>query len=161
MAITQELIKHLYDYDQDNGGLRRKVSVSRNTKRGDVVGRVTSGKYHSTTIKGKEFQIHRLVWLWHYGDLPDFIDHKDGDPENNRIENLREATNSQNQYNKRMQKNNSSGYKNVYRKGDKWSVQFRIEKKLKYFGAFEDILDADYAARCLRKVFHGEFARDY
>ena len=85
MITDIEELNRLFKYDDISGGLIRKVSVSNNTKVGDFVGRATSGGYISTTIKGVEHQVHRIVYLIAKGRLPDFIDHKDGDTSNNRM----------------------------------------------------------------------------
>jgi len=151
----------LFKYDVINGGLIRKVSVSKNTKEGDRAGRETSGGYFSTTIKSKETQIHRIIYFMFNGFLPDFIDHKDGNPLNNKIDNLRGCTNSQNQYNKKIQKNNTSGYKNIYKKNNGWIVLFRVNKRLKSYGVYRNISDAIKTAETIRLSMHKEFARSF
>ena len=76
-----------------------------------------------------------------HGELPEFIDHIDGNSLNNRIENLREATNSQNCMNGKLRKTNKSGHKNVYwhKSAKKWSVEIKVFGKKKYFGLFDDL----------------------
>jgi len=65
-------------------------------------------KYH-------KIRAHHLVWVWATGAWPKGeIDHINGDRSDNRIENLREVTVSQNRTNKKIQSNNKSGFKWVH-----------------------------------------------
>ena len=70
--------------------------------------------YRQGSLKGKRYKEHRLIWLYHYGEWPkECIDHINGIRDDNRIENLREATNQQNQFNRKSEKDSSSQYKGV------------------------------------------------
>lgn len=65
-------------------------------------------------VCGKRFFTHQIVWLMFHDSLPDTtIDHKDRDCTNNKIENLRSATRSEQQVNKRLSSQNTSGYRGV------------------------------------------------
>jgi hypothetical protein len=92
-------------------------------------------------IKGKSynFLVHRLFFYWHYGYLPDQIDHIDTNRINNKIDNLREINDSNNQRNKqknniRLGKKTSSRHKNVSwdKRSNKWRARVKLNKK--YFG---------------------------
>ena len=88
------------------------------------------------------------------------IDHIDGNRLNNCIENLREATASQNGQNKKLSKNNTSGIKGVYfTKWNKWVAQLKINNKIIYLGSFDDIKLAEIAVKEARSKNHGVFAR--
>ena len=84
------------------------------------------------------------------------IDHIDGNPLNNCLDNLRVATNSQNQQNKTKMSNNKCGYKNVYLAGKKW----RIRINGKHYGSFATVEEANAVATAKRPELCGEFARD-
>ncbi|CAM0068555.1 HNH endonuclease [Vibrio phage K406] len=64
------------------------------------------------------FKLHRLIFLLEKGYLPKVVDHKDGDQNNNNIENLREGDHKKNSYNLRTPVNNTSGYKGVSKSKD-------------------------------------------
>src|SRR3990172_12864967 len=66
--------------------------------------------------KYKKVRAHHLIWCWQYGYWPKAeIDHVNGNRDDNRISNLREATAGQNRTNRATQTNNKSGFKSVYR----------------------------------------------
>lgn len=69
--------------------------------------------YYVGYIYGKMYQKHRVIWFMKYGYWADEIDHDDGVRHNNQISNLRDVTKSQNQKNKKLQINNTSGVMGV------------------------------------------------
>ena len=103
--------------------------------------------YHQIKIDGKIFLIHRLLYAkYHNIIIPDnlVIDHINRIKTDNRIENLRLVTKSQNNQNTSKQMNNTSGYKNIYWRKDnnKWIVRFQLNGKKIHYGWFENIEDA-------------------
>lgn len=81
---------------------------------GEVVGRVSSSGYLQLIIKGKFYQSSHLSWLYHKGKWPEMrLDHIDQNTLNDRIDNLREATNSQNAANRGLRADNTSGVRGV------------------------------------------------
>ena len=156
--ITQELIKELFDYR--DGELYWKVRNSSRTQIGDKAGTLHHTGYLQTRINGKIYKNHRMIFLYHHGYLSEFIDHIDGCRSNNRIENLREASLSQNQHNKKINKNNTSGVKGVCwnKQAKKWLVRLDVDGKQKYFGYYHDIEVAKFIAETMRHKYHKEFA---
>lgn len=124
-------------------------------------GTIDGNGYMQTGINGRYFKNHRIIFLMHHGYLPDLIDHIDGNKLNNKIENLREATESQNNYNKRLQKNNRSGVKGVHwvKRFKKWRVRIGFDGKDVHVGYFEKYEDAVSAATKTRSKLHKTFAR--
>jgi len=89
----------------------------------------------------------------------EIVDHKDGNPLNNRRDNLRLATKVDNQRNSRKPKNNTSGYKGVYKHAGRWVAMIRTNENKKHLGRFDTPEEA-YEAYCeAAKKYHGEFAR--
>jgi hypothetical protein len=98
-------------------------------------------------IEGKAFYSHRLAWLYVHGSWPaDQIDHVNRDRADNRIANLREATQSQNQQN-RLTKTSTGTVGVIWHARDaRWQVTIRANGARKHLGQFKD-LGAAVAAR--------------
>jgi hypothetical protein len=87
------------------------------------------------------------------------IDHRDGDPSNNRWANLRRATRSQNSANRRIPRNNPCGFKGVSRHRGKWDATICKKGRRHFLGSFLTPQAAHAAyVKAARKLF-GEFAR--
>ena len=116
-----------------------------------------------TWIGGKFYKVHRIIWEMHNGPIRCgyVIDHKDGDPWNNRLENLRECTQGENTLNQRLSKKNTSGVKGVHwdKQTGMWRASIKaygVEMKLGRYPLLEGAVAARVAAE---KELHGEFAR--
>ena len=102
--------------------------------------------------------MHRVL-LGAQGNV--YVDHIDGDGLNNRRNNLRLATNAQNQFNQRMRSDNKSGYRGVsFRKSDgTWTAQIKANGRRHYLGIYKTPEEA-HAAYCKASAeLHGEFGR--
>lgn len=113
--------------------------------------------YIQVKVGKKNYRAHRVIFAMHHGYMPKYIDHIDGNRLNNRIENLRPATNQQNQHNVGVCRRNKSGIKNVFFDRNKWKVYMRINKRMTHIGSFEDVELAELVAAEARNKFHGEF----
>lgn len=141
--LTQKIVKDLFDYT-DDGCLIRKTSESWNTNAGDVVGWPSHG-YLSVGIGMSQYFVHRIIWLWNKGYLPENeIDHIDRNRLNNRIENLREVNSMCNKRNTGLFKNNTSRVKGVvfYAKRNKWTAQISLNNRTRSLGRYSDFLEA-------------------
>lgn len=160
--ITQKRLHDLFEYRED-GNLIWKVSSNRKVKIGDVAGSWNNLGYKRTRIENKEYGVHRLIFLYHHGYLtPGMeIDHIDGNPGNNRIDNLREATRSQNMLNGKIPSNNTSGVKGVSwdKSNSKWRAVIRVKGKNTILGRYTTLEEAAEVVKEAREKYHGEYAR--
>jgi hypothetical protein len=155
--ITQATLKDLFDYK--DGELYWKKKICYKVVIGKSLGSKEFIGYKNCRIYGKNYRLHRLIFLYHHGYLPKEIDHIDGRKSNNKIENLREATKSQNMRNVKGIKS-SSKCKNVSwsEARKKWIVRVVVNGKLKNLGGFEDLELADLVAHEARIKHYGNFA---
>ncbi|HEB4103147.1 TPA: HNH endonuclease [Acinetobacter baumannii] len=110
---------------------------------GKQAGRKT-GDYREVGIKGKRYAEHRIIYFMFTGEEPDYVDHRDGDTNNNRFNNLRAATNSTNQANAKMRHDNASGVKGVswHKAKGKWRATITHNGKSKHLGLFDSLDEA-------------------
>lgn len=157
--LTQDLLHELFEYR--DGDLIRKVSPQHNAPVGSVAGTVRRDGYRDIRINAKSYLTHRLIFLMHHGYLPQFIDHIDNNRSNNRIENLRPATNGENSWNQAITSLNTSGFKGVSwdKKAQRWRVQVGNDSKKHWGGYYNTAEEANEAAMKLREKLHGEFVR--
>jgi len=155
--ITQSKMLELFNYK--DGVLYNKINRKK-ARVGEVSGTVSDKGYRKIAVLGNIYRSHRLIYLMHHGDLPSAIDHIDGNKLNNRIENLRKCTQSQNCYNSKMRKDNSAGVKGVYwsRGHKKYATHITAKGKRMYLGYFDDKEVAAQVVRIKRLELHGEFA---
>lgn len=153
MAST-ELVRSAFDYDEKIGRLRWKLT-------GKLAGGVGANGYVEIGFHRKNWKSHRLVWLWHGRDLPEFLDHIDGDPLNGRVENLRAATKAQNMHNMKRTARNKCGVKGVFYDPltGKWRARLMTHRKIVELGRHEDLEFAELVITMAREKYHGAFAR--
>lgn len=99
--MNKELIEEYLQYDSESGLLFwiKKPSKQCRMKIGDTAGSKNASGYITLTLKGEQYQAHRVAYLLEYGELKDegyVIDHINGNRSDNRKENLREVTYSEN-----------------------------------------------------------------
>jgi hypothetical protein len=158
--LTQEYVQEVFKYK--DGELFWKIQKGY-MKPGYKAGCSDSEGYKVLQLNQKAYKLHRIIFLYHHGYLPDEIDHIDNNKSNNLIENLREATRSNNAKNIKLRKNNTSGVKNVVwnKERNKWEVALLVDGKRKYFGWFDNLIKASKAAEKARNKHHKEFANHF
>lgn len=108
--ITQDRLKSLLTYDPDTGEFRWRIKRSNRAPKGSVAGCADKHGYIVIRLDGTLYKAHRLAWLYCYGVLPSKnIDHINQNPGDNRITNLREADQHENNQNRRVQRSSRSG----------------------------------------------------
>lgn len=158
--MTYNLIKELFDYNEETGLLTSRVNRGSRVRIGDEVGYRNPNGYRVAEINKKPYRVHRIIWLWMTGAWPKLeIDHINGTRDDNRWCNLREATSSQNGRNRtRLGSNNTSGQRNIYwyKAYEKWKV-FVVRGGKVYGGYHENMDDAIAERDSLLRRFDGEF----
>lgn len=165
VPVTFEDFAHLLRYDAEAGQFywRDVPGIRRGTRRPhERAGTVTALGYRAIKVNGKSFSEHRLAWLLTHGEWPTLdIDHIDGNSVNNRLANLRLATDSQNLANAKTPSNNTSGFRGVSRHTTtgRWVAHVRVNRRLIHLGLFDTPAEAGAVAQAARVRYFGEFAR--
>lgn len=146
-------VNELFDYDNENGLLIWKVKRKGTNGLGCTAGSVDKrSNRRVVTIDGKNYKHARLVYLYHFGYLANFhIDHIDRNVVNDRIENLRAVTISQNNTNKlgKLVYDNPNG---------SFSVKLRIQGKFKHIGTFKCQRRATDIAKLSHAIVNAEYS---
>ena len=153
MNLTQLLLKTLLHYNPETGTWTWIKPLSRNIKPGFIAGSTADGRYWRIQIAGTGYQSGRLAWLYMTGNWPqDQIDHINRDSYDDRWINLREATCSQNNFNREF---NSAGHQGVNKFGDKWKVRVG---PYNYVGTYSTLAEAIIARDAAAYEMGGAFA---
>lgn len=155
--MTNEELKANFLYEPETGMLKKLVG------RKPYPWRNISSGYLATTFSGETYYLHRLVWQWHHGVVPVRIDHADRNKKNCRIENLRECSSAQNQYNSARKATNRCGAKGVVRhtacKNKPFQAKIVVEGKVRSLGYYASVEEASNAYGLAAAAVAGAFAR--
>jgi hypothetical protein len=171
MSITAEYVRSILDYDSETGIFtwkRRPVSHFKNERYmkywhtrcyGKPVEYKHGDGYLQLSIDGKQYLAHRIVFLIMTGDIPKEIDHINNIKTDNRWENLRAVNRTQNNWNRYVRKDSSSGIKGVvfHPNSKKWRAQIRLGEKTKHIGLFHTKEEAGEAFADFAKKIQGEY----
>lgn len=165
--LTAKFVREKFTYDPEEGLLRWRNPSGRHGRipAGSVAGTITEAEgYRSVTIGGRQYRASRLIWVYVTGKWPKVqIDHEDTDTGNDRWNNLRLATGSQNKANSRKYRNKSSLLKGVQAVQKRRSIRFRAvatkDGVREHLGYFDTEQEAHVAYLKRAEELHGEFAR--
>ena len=156
--LHEAAILSLLAYDPETGVLTWKRKPNRRIKIGSVAGRVDGCGYVNIKVDGKLHKAHRLAFLIVEGKFPaQRVDHINGDRADNRWNNIRHASPSENSQNiAGPTARNTSGYLGVTRgiRGNGWIAQIVIDKSRHHLGTFKDPEDAHRAYIAAKKQLH-------
>ena len=155
--LTQEKFKTLFHYCPRTGIFTRLQATSSNAPAGKMLNALDRMGYLCFKAGGKTYKAHRLAFLYMLGRFPaDQVDHINHRKADNRWANLREVSQSGNQRNAPLRKDNTSGLPGVLRvKGQmRWRAHIRIKGKILWIYYGEDFFEAC----CARKKAETRYA---
>ena len=144
----------------DGTHLRYAISVG-NRKAGAIAGTRHNKGYWQVGIDGKRMQAHRVIFALQHSYMPEQVDHINNIKDDNRIENLRPATNAENHWNTGLRSTNKSGVKGVYwhKTIKRWVASCRHNGKQHIVGTYDNLQAAAKDIAAFRLAHHGQFAR--
>lgn len=151
--LTQKRLKELLSYNPATGDFTRK-----NGKR---AGYVFEKRYVRILVDRKEYQAHRLAWLYVTGGMPsEAIDHIDGNGLNNAFSNLREANRLQNNHNSKAKSRNDGLPRGVRVAwpSTRFKAEISIGNRKKHLGTFATPEEASEFYQLAADMLHGDFA---
>ena len=166
---SPELLRKLLRYEPETGELfwrerpREMCKTEQSWKTWNkrfpdtkAVNFLDSDGYLRGSIFGKTYKAHRICWAIHYGAWPSkHIDHINGIRSDNRVSNMRDVTNIQNQQNRKTTSKNCGVVGVCWVKADRqWRAHIKVQNKLIYLGQYFEIQDA-IAARRLAEIRYG------
>lgn len=163
--ITQSELKEALNYDPETGVFTWNINIGTRAKAGNTPSNIRDG-YSRIKVNGKQYQAHRLAWLYVHGEWPRQIDHINHIRSDNRLINLREVSVSDNTRNQTLSKKNTSGVCGVHwcKRQNKWRSQINANGKRMTIGYFDKKEDAISARKAAEKEYgyhpnHGQSPR--
>lgn len=136
---SQSHLQTLFKYEPSSGVLLR-IKTQRDA------GTCRKDGYWQVSVDGTTYLKHRIIWMMMHGDIPDGfqVDHINRDPSDNRLANLRSVPVSLNQFNCKLQSNNTSGHCGVswHKRRTKWLAHIRVDGKRHQLGFYSKKADA-------------------
>jgi len=139
--LTAERLRELVIYHPETGLFEWRLPRS-GVGPGLFSGSPGSQGYLRIQIDGQRYAAHRLAWLYAYGEWPKRqIDHKNKVRSDNRLRNLRPASNAQNSRNRKLNRNNTSGHRGVFwsKVAERWQTYIMYKGKYRHLGLFDSI----------------------
>ena len=158
--LTAERLREVLGYDPETGAFTWRVTRGK-ARRGRDAGYRDARGYIHIRIYGALYKAHRLAWFFVCESWPESqMDHVNRDKGDNRIHNLRQATNFENQRNGDVQSNNTSGFTGVRwdKKTSKWHSYITVFGRQKNLGFYASRADAIAARKAGETQHHGDFA---
>ena len=138
IELTHERLKELLSFDDETGRFKWIARRGHMTA-GMAAGSLHKDGYYRVAIDKKSYLLHRLAWLYVYGSWPsNVLDHINGIRTDNRIENLRDVTQTENKQNtKKANRRNKVGLQGVSQDGNKFWSRIKNNGKFTYLGRYE------------------------
>jgi hypothetical protein len=156
--ISIETLRDSFIYDAATGDIHWRNPEKHPSRKRGPLGYMQQG-YVFITIGEVNISVHRVAWAMHYGKWSEStIDHRDRNRANNRIDNLRLATESQNHVNAQVRGAFPCKGVSFEKKRGKYRAQIKFARKGKHIGYYDTMDEAAHAYNKEAVVIHGEFA---
>lgn len=144
-----------------DGNLFWKIKPNKSVRLGDSIGCANGKGYLVVRLNRKLYTVHRVIFSMFNGYFPEYVDHIDGNPLNNKVTNLRECNAAENGWNSKLSSKNTSGVKGVSfdRTSKKWRARLCTNRANTHLGLYPTIKEAEVAVIKARSERHREFAR--
>lgn len=158
--LTHQRLLEVLHYEPETGVFTWRKFMSATCPAGRIPNGRDPDGYAVLTLDKKYYRQHRLAWFYMTGSMPaKHIDHKNRIRDDNRFCNLRECKEQDNNRNRGLSRNNTSGVSGVYFSQGKWAVCIRLRKDVRpFFGYFADLELAELVASEVRNKYHKEFS---
>jgi hypothetical protein len=160
--LTQARLCELLHYDPQTGEFRWRACNRQGHHARDVAGARMRSDYWAIHLDGRMYRAHQLAWLYMKGEWgKPLIDHRDGNPLNNRWRNLRLASHTNNAADRPRLRSNTSGFKGVTfdRRRGNWFAQISKQGRRYSIGRYATAQAAHEAYVMAARLLFGEFAR--
>lgn len=160
-TLTIERLKDVVSYDPETGHFTWLRRIAKIVKPGGQAGSPHRTGYRYLQIDGERIAEHRLAYFYMIGEWPQEVDHRNLDKTDNRWNNLRAASISNNRWNRTIQSNNTSGYKGVsyHKTYRRWTAYIGYRGSVISLGRFGTAESAAAAYAEAADRLHGDFAR--
>jgi len=142
-----------------NGELLWKKAKGSRGQIGKRFGSLEPSGYRHGMFNKKMYREHQIIFALHYGVIPEYIDHIDGNRSNNQLSNLRSVTQKQNGMNAKLRIDNKTGHKGILfdSNRNKFRVEIVANKKKHYVGRYNTLEEAVNNMTAARTALHGEY----
>ncbi len=158
--ITHDELTSIIEYSEKHKYLVWKQKPNGRVKIGDRVGTLSAYGYYNAVIRYRSYRVSHLVWFYHNGRWPkQTIDHKDGNPNNDVIENLREATPTEQSRNVKVWRKKllPKWVYYDYKQSNPYGARVTVNKHTHFLGYYKTAQKAYETARKFAEKNHGEF----
>lgn len=163
--LSADLLRGLFTYDGSEGVLRWRNNRlgyrgSLRIRAGSEAGWARPDGYRIVRVHGQPYPVASIIFCIMTSKWPDIVDHRDGDPNNNRWGNLREATFARNAQNRPVSPINKCGLKGVGwdKQAGKWRARIKTNGRQIFLGHFATSEAAYAAYEAAAKSQQGDFA---
>jgi hypothetical protein len=154
--FTYERLQEMFDYDPSAGVLRWRIKTNRRIVVGNIAGTINDFGYRVIRVDGARYRAHRLIWFYAHRKWPiNDIDHINGNPDDNRLENLRDVTTAENIQNQiSAHGRNRSGRLGVTKRKNGFEARICTNGVVERLGVFKTAEDAEKAYIEAKRIRH-------